>query len=98
MGSIIKSKCKNCGFKDEWLVGEDDLPLEGSECIFFSKKTEYIVRMKIKDTKKYADKKFCAFDIKNKDKYEWTKDFKISDLRCPKCHKKELKSSFLGET
>lgn len=98
MARLYKIKCKNCGFEDHYLIGEDDLPYDQTKTVFYSKKTGYIVRMKLKDTKKYADKKFCALDIENKDKYEWTRDFKTSDLRCPKCHKKDFESFDVGQT
>ena len=94
LGYSQKIKCKNCGYEDKILHTDDIIERPGEitwgSTTFISKKSGYIIHINNNELSKYADKKFCAFDIKNKDKYEWTKDFKISDLKCPKCRKKDF--------
>ena len=100
MGFIHVIECGSCGFNDS-ICDRDPGHFAGvgmGEMYFFSKKTKLLINMKMEDVEKYADKKFCAFDIENKDKYEWTREFEISELKCPKCRKINFKLINIGET
>ena len=84
MGYSQKIKCKNCGYEDRIFHTEDIIEKSGKitwgRTNLISKKREYTTHIKNNELYKYA----------NKDTSDLVLNFKVGDIKCPKCNLKKF--------